>query len=216
MSRGLFAIVDEEDFEFLDKFTWSAKQDGRTFYAVTNVNKVEHKMHKVVMRVNVGEDITIDHINGSGLTNTKDNLQIVSRSENQEKRRKKTKLKNRFIGVLPGLSGGFTVWFALNGKKTKKNFQDELTAARYYDYLTTYHKGAGAKTNLSDGRFTQAELDSFGGEITNPLFDMELEEGIKFSRNMVCLSEEEFRGIVHRLAVAEAEVKKFSESRSND
>jgi hypothetical protein len=202
LSRGYFAIVDEEDVPFLEKFNWSLKPDGGTAYAITrDQSKTEFKMHKVIMKVNNGEDIHIDHINHNGVDNRKANLRIISRADNQLNRRERTKEKNRFIGVLPALSGNnFTAWIPLTSGKVKKNFDDEVIAARYYDYMVTQDKGPTVKTNLSKGRFTQQELESFGGKISNPLEEVEVAADIKYQSNMVCLTANEFKKMVHKLA----------------
>ena len=231
LSRGLFAIVDEDDFEFLRKFNWCAKPDGGTCYAITrDVDKVECKMHRVVMKIPNGADITVDHINHNGLDNRKENLRIVTRSENQMNRRKRSKKKNRFIGVLPGLSGGFTVWFRMpNGDQTKKNFSDEVEAARYYDYLAVTHRGPEVKTNLSKGRFTPDEVSTFAGKITNPLAKVDTVANIKYQDNMVCLTSNEFKKTVNEIVekdsrivllechirMIEAELRRLEDSMSN-
>jgi hypothetical protein len=204
LSRGLFAIVDEEDVEFLNKFTWSVKPDGGTCYAVTNTDKTEYKMHRVVMKVNNGKEITIDHINHNGLDNRKSNLRIISRSENQLNRRDRTKDKNRFIGVLPSFSGNnFTAWIPLTSGKVKKNFDNEVIAARYYDYMMIKDKGPEIKTNLSKGRFTQAELDSFGGKVSNPLQQIEVAAGIKYQSGMVALDPLQFETLTNKIYLTE-------------
>lgn len=208
LSRGLFAIVDEDDFDFLSQFNWSAKPDGGTCYAVTNPGDGEYKMHRVVMKVASGGDITVDHINNNGIDNRKCNLRIVNRSENQMNRRKRSKKKNRFIGVLPGLSGGFTVWFRMpNGDKTKKNFSDEVEAARYYDYLAVTHRGPEAKTNLSKDRFTPDEVSTFSGKITNPLAKVDIVANINYQDNMVCLTSNEFKKTVNEIVEKDSRIK---------
>lgn len=171
LTRGLFAIVDEDMVEDLNRFSWSAAPDGNTCYAIANdADDNTIRMHRHVLRINRGENVTIDHINGNGIDNRRENLRIVSRSENQLNRKHPRKsTKNRFRGVVPGLTKGWQTLLNINGKKTKKNFDNEVDAARYYDYMMFTYKGPKAKTNLSMGRFTPEEIASFNGVYSNPL-----------------------------------------------
>jgi len=88
-------LVDAEDYEELLTFNWFISTDStrRTAYAVRNLtrthdNKVcgTEKMHRRLMGV-TDPEIHIDHINGNGLDNRKQNLRIVTRSQNQLNRR---------------------------------------------------------------------------------------------------------------------------------
>ncbi len=161
LTRGLFAIVDLDMVDDLNRFSWSVAPDGRTCYALTrDVNKNNVRMHRHVLRINNSDDVTIDHINHNGLDNRRCNLRVVTRSENQLNRKAKTKdkKKNRFKGVLPGLTRGYTTWLKVDGKTTKKNFLNEVEAAKYYDYMVVKTRGPNATTNLSLGRYTPQEL----------------------------------------------------------
>lgn len=91
LSRGLVAIVDDEDFEFLSQWKWSASKQGRKncpnpkYRAVRMEWLGEGKqravlMHRQLMAPGPGE--VIDHINGDPLDNRKLNLRIVSQKDN--------------------------------------------------------------------------------------------------------------------------------------
>ena len=162
LTRGLFAIVDSDMVENLNRFSWSAAPDYRTVYATTrDTNKQNVRMHRHILRIPNDVKVQIDHINGNGLDNRRENLRVVSAEVNQLNRRPRTKLKNRFKGVVRGNVQGFTVWFMLDGTKYKKNFDNEVEAAIYYDSLVVRHRGGGSKTNLSLGRFTKKEITEY-------------------------------------------------------
>lgn len=80
LSKGKFAIVDEDDFERLSVYKWCVSARG---YAVRNIfpnkiQKTEH-MHKVIF----GRDNTqVDHINQDKLDNRKSNLRPCNHSQN--------------------------------------------------------------------------------------------------------------------------------------
>lgn len=165
LSRGLFAIVDTDMVEDLNRFSWSAAPDYRTCYALTvDANNQNVRMHRHILKVNRGVKVHIDHINGNGLDNRRCNLRIVTHSENQLNRKSRKKFKNRFKGVVPGATKGFQVLYKIDGKKHKKNFTNEVEAARFYDDIVMKYYKPGSKTNLSLGKYTPQELASFKAE----------------------------------------------------
>ena len=87
LTRGQVAIVDAEDFEWLSQYKWFADWDQRKkgYYAVTKIHIGNGKykntsMHRLIMDAKKGE--IVDHINGHGLNNTRENLRIVTAREN--------------------------------------------------------------------------------------------------------------------------------------
>lgn len=65
-------MVDDDDFETLSKSSWSLSSVG---YAQSNC-----LMHRLIMNPPIGMDI--DHINHNKLDNRKENLRILTHSEN--------------------------------------------------------------------------------------------------------------------------------------
>lgn len=87
LTRGYFALVDDDDYEKINEYVWSASSLGhrRTRYALTNI-KIEGRyttgrMHRLILEVSDSK-LIVDHINGNGLDNRKENLRIVNASEN--------------------------------------------------------------------------------------------------------------------------------------
>lgn len=98
LTRGQCALVDDEDFEYLNQWKWYALKSGNTFYAKTNGgvrnNKRIHlQMHRIIM--NPPDHLFIDHINHNGLDNRKENLRIVTNRENHFNRSD----QGEYIGV---------------------------------------------------------------------------------------------------------------------
>lgn len=89
LSQDKVAIVDDDDFEWLNQWKWCALKSGRTFYASRGVWDPETRkvkaisMHRLVMGnprySRTGPTISVDHINGNGLDNRKENLRLVDR-----------------------------------------------------------------------------------------------------------------------------------------
>lgn len=86
LTQGKFALVDDEDFEFLNQFKWCLAAGGR--YARTGIgprkNNKKIYMHHLVLgmpKVIKGK-IEVDHKNQNKLDNQKHNLRIINRSLN--------------------------------------------------------------------------------------------------------------------------------------
>jgi len=99
LTRGLFAIVDAEDYEWLSQYKWHVQfaDYKRTCYAARNGRGTSVFMHRMIMKPPKGK--VVDHINGNGLDNRRCNLRICSRKENSFNRAKRLNAKSRFIGV---------------------------------------------------------------------------------------------------------------------
>ena len=82
LTQNKFTIVDDEDYEHLNQFNWHIKKGRNTYYAVRTNFKLNKKipMHRIIM--NPSDNMQIDHINGNGLDNRKENLRVCNRYQN--------------------------------------------------------------------------------------------------------------------------------------
>lgn len=84
LTQGYKAIVDDEDYEYLNQFNWNARVVSGTQYAKRNIiigdKKTTINMHREIMNCPI--NLMVDHINGNGLDNRKKNLRICTRSQN--------------------------------------------------------------------------------------------------------------------------------------
>ena len=95
LTQGLVAIIDDEDFESISKFTWNAKANYNTFYAATG--KKTTYMHRLLCpRLN---GMVVDHINGDGLDNRKENLRCASPTINRLNSRISKHNTSGYVGV---------------------------------------------------------------------------------------------------------------------
>jgi tRNA U34 5-carboxymethylaminomethyl modifying enzyme MnmG/GidA len=83
LTQGQFAIVDEEDYYYLNEFKWYFYRRRNQVYAKTcvtiNKKRVHLLMHRLIMDASKK---CVDHINGNGLDNRKSNLRLCERHEN--------------------------------------------------------------------------------------------------------------------------------------
>lgn len=89
LTQDKYAIVDDEDYEYLNQWKWMLRRDKNNLYVVRGVwvnNKVEIiLMHRLIM--NCPKDMEIDHINHNGLDNRRYNLRICTHAQNCQNRK---------------------------------------------------------------------------------------------------------------------------------
>jgi hypothetical protein len=155
LTQGLFAIVDGEDFDELDRYKWHARDNhGNTFYAIRSGERKNGKkrfiqMHRVIMKYK-GE-LVIDHINGNGLDNRRANLRVVTTAQNSYNRRKISRpCSSKYKGVSwVKREGRWQSLIRYKGvKKFLGYFDDEIEAAKRYDEAARIYYGEYAVLNV--------------------------------------------------------------------
>ncbi len=166
LTRGQVAIVDAVDYEALAQHKWQASRNRvtATFYASrTEWDGLSNRfisMHREIMGLRRGDPL-VDHINGHGLDNRRDNLRVATGSQNQQNRRHlrggNTKACG-FIGVSVSwyvLADGqrrFRAQICVAGKGIHLGmFATERDAARAYDTAALSYYGPFAGTNAKLG-----------------------------------------------------------------
>jgi hypothetical protein len=101
LTQGKIALVDDADYEGLNKFKWHAVKAFNTYYAQRNVRK-EGKdytiyMHRSLLQAEQG--VHVDHRNRKGLDNQRHNLRTAYCSENLSNRGKNRNNSVGFKGV---------------------------------------------------------------------------------------------------------------------
>jgi hypothetical protein len=97
LTQGLSALVDDDDFDSLNKHRWHAHRCKKTFYAERKIKQSTTGMHRVIMETPGGMEI--DHIDGNGLNNQKSNLRHCTHSQNNMNGRKHKSNTTEFKGV---------------------------------------------------------------------------------------------------------------------
>jgi len=87
LTQGYVALVDDEDYEMVKYFKWHVfKRKGGNCYAFAYIGRInnlckEISLHQLVFR-HVKDGYEIDHIDGNGLNNQKNNLRLCTHQEN--------------------------------------------------------------------------------------------------------------------------------------
>jgi hypothetical protein len=158
LSQGFVAIVDDVDFDALAGFTWLAHRSRRTVYAHRwqyDANGARQRiiMHRVLLGAPSG--VQVDHRNGDGLDNRRENLRLARNGENAINWQRTYPKSSRFRGVSWCRKSG--VWIAsIRARRTGNpntvhlgTFTDEVEAAKAYDLAALQHHGDFAVLNFA-------------------------------------------------------------------
>lgn len=151
LTQGQVALVDDEDFERVNRLKWYAEKRGNTFYArhdFTDGTKIY--MHHFIM----GSDPynpEIDHIFNNGLDNRKLKLRTCTRAQNSANvpSHKDAFSKHKGVSFCPERNR-WACEIMKNGVRLRKRFKTEIEAAKQYDIWSIMLHGEFGKLNFND------------------------------------------------------------------
>ncbi len=132
LTRGLYAIVDAADYEWLSKHKWCARCDvgGKRFYACRNDHGRIVLMHREIMKPPPG--MVVDHLNRQSLDDRRCNLHICTSLENSKNSRRRIG-KSGYIGVYRR-GGKWSACYTHDGQDHYLGlFDDPIAAAKARD-----------------------------------------------------------------------------------
>lgn len=155
LTKGYVAIVDDEDYEAAMKFKWYASEKGGTVYAERTYWDKEIKcyfgmsLHRYLMGAQPGEKV--DHADGNGLLDTRANMRIVTKAQNNWNARKPSHgLSTPYKGVvLFKRDATYRAYIKKDGKQRHLGyFATPEDAARAYNAAALELFGEFARSNL--------------------------------------------------------------------
>jgi hypothetical protein len=157
LNDGKYTIVDAGDYYILNSYDWYARKNQSGVYYAYRFNdsgegpKIE-AMHRVIMGSPKGK--LIDHRNGVGLDNRRENLRQATRIENGCNKRKRKNTTSRYIGVT--FRKQYRKWIAAIKHGSNRvwlgTFDNEIDAAKTYDAAAKKYHGEFARLNFPENR----------------------------------------------------------------
>ncbi|HEY5138565.1 MAG TPA: HNH endonuclease [Methylococcales bacterium] len=152
LTRGLFAIVDDEDFVWLNSFRWYAHRLSGYDYAerggMYNGVNTKYPMHRFILNAQKGQ--IVDHKNGNTLDNRRCNLRFATYQQNNQNAKKRKNCTSIYKGV--SWNKACKRWDSFikhNGKSINLGqFDNEILAAKVYDKRATELRGEFARLNF--------------------------------------------------------------------
>lgn len=151
LSGGKSALVDDCDFPALCGFRWHAFKNGRAWYAARTDRSGGRKrtiyMHRQILGVSGSEHV--DHVDGDGLNNTRENIRLCTRQQNHWNVRS-FRGSSKFKGVaFHKKSRRWQAYISFNDSQIHIGlFGSELAAASAYDAKAIQLFGRFAKPNF--------------------------------------------------------------------
>ncbi len=156
LTRGKFAIVDADDYEWASKFKWHASGQEKYPYACRALY-YEGKLKKMIYLhreiLAAPKELLADHINGNPLDDRKENLREATKSENAcNMNLNKEGCSSIYRGV--GWHKGVGKWVAritIGRRRIHLGvFDDEIEAAKAYDEAAKIYHGEFARLNFPE------------------------------------------------------------------
>lgn len=149
LTQGKTALVSDEDYELVNQYKWHANNmGGGIYYAFRRDGKTMLSMHRDL--TNAPNGMEVDHINGNGLDNRRENLRICTHAQNRYNNKLRIDSTSGYKGVF--WSKDSKKWQAQIQVDRKKIhlgfFSDPIDAARAYDNAAKEHHGEFCRTNF--------------------------------------------------------------------
>jgi hypothetical protein len=153
LSQGYETIVDDEDFDWLNQWKWTASlHTGGKIYAYRQDYRGRRPkcilLHRLIL--SCPDDMQCDHINGNGLDNTRSNIRVCTSKQNHGNRRPNH--GHRYIGIRRTPHGTWSAQIRILGKVTRLGiFETAEDAAAAYNAAALLVRGEYAYLNDTDG-----------------------------------------------------------------
>ena len=150
LTNGKIALVDDEDYEYINQFTWHSNSDGyatRCAWIEGTRTSKRYYMHRLIM--NTPKGMFTDHINRDRLDNRKSNLRICNASQNRANETLGNTNKSGKRGVY--WSKVCNKWRAVIG------FNNQLISLGYYDDINKASEVYSEKAKELFGDFVCTE-----------------------------------------------------------
>ncbi len=127
LTQGYETVINVSDLPVAEGFNWRVAKIGRSTYAL-RINPLDPKrgsirLHRAIM--GEPEGLEVDHIDGDGLNNRRENLRLATRAENMRNRKTPSNNTSGFKGVIRvEWRKKWQARIVLNGKRKQLGYFD--------------------------------------------------------------------------------------------
>ena len=144
LTRGRFALVDDEDFEKVSKYKWQCSPSSYASSAnfinskkkrkFPGIDKISIFLHRFIFDEYKKENLYVDHIDGNPLNNQKFNLRYATNQQNQANSKISKNNKSGYKGVCwDKVNKKWIAQIMINGKSIKiGRFKSKEEAYKQY------------------------------------------------------------------------------------
>jgi len=156
LTQGKYALVDDEEYKLLSKFKWHYGQYGNTGYAKRIIWDKENKKSKIVRMhhfiLPLQKGLMVDHINGNGIDNRKQNLRLVTKAQNMMNKKAPKNNTSGFKGVAwHKQNNRWRAYLTVHGKQISLGLYDtKKEAAKAWNLAARAYFGEYALLNQVD------------------------------------------------------------------
>jgi len=143
LTQGKVALVDDEDFEYLNQWKWYAQKTRHHWYAARRGSRIIaprpiYYMHKEIIK----DADLVDHKDGNGLNNTRKNLRAATRKQNVHNSRCRGSIGYKGVVKVPKLvTNPYRSGIMFDGKFVSFGFfpTEKQAAQAWNDNVGKYH-----------------------------------------------------------------------------
>ncbi len=187
LNQGKTTIINTSDLPLIKGHRWFAHYNKRhdRWYVRTayrsNGKRITLGIHRLILSAKPGQ--LVDHINGDGLDNRRENLRICNHAGNS-RNQNRTRGASKFKGVI--IRKSLNKWNArirYDGKQHHLGyFDNEIDAALAYDYASIDHHGEFGATNFP--RELLLHLKGILSQTPNNQVQAATDEVVRAARNL--------------------------------
>lgn len=138
LANGKVAFIDDEDYAWVSQWHWCATLCNGKWYVKRDVMANHSRSTILLHRALLGlddPDVEVDHVDGNGLNNSRQNLRTCTHQLNQMNRPKLEGCTSKHKGVFwSKIRNKWAVQISVNKRRKHVGyFTDELAAAKAYN-----------------------------------------------------------------------------------
>lgn len=162
LTRGLVSSIDLNMVDRLETLgaRWQSAPRRETFYAVTDIGNPRRRVYMHRWILDAPDMMYVDHIDGNGLNNRRENLRLATAKQNSENRTVPTRTATGYRGVREVGPGSFQAYVNTGNRQISGGCwrtPEEAAAARDLEVIRI---GSRARLNFETPPFSAEILET--------------------------------------------------------